>query len=62
MLESKIFRQISAKLFPKTKKQHSCGDVVLGWAVWKRLSSTISEQDFNQTVGEVAYSIYLAVY
>jgi len=24
--------------------------------------STISEQDFNQNVGEVAYSIYLAVY
>ena len=27
----------------------------------KRLSST-SEQGFNQNVGEVAYSIYLAVY
>jgi len=23
---------------------------------------TISEQDFNQNVGEVAYSIYLTVY
>jgi len=28
----------------------------------KRLFSTIREQDFNQNVGEVAYSIYLAVY
>ena len=28
----------------------------------KRLFSTISEQDFNQNVREVAYSIYLAVY
>ena len=28
----------------------------------KTRSSTISEQDFNQNVGEVAYSIYLAVY
>ena len=28
----------------------------------KRLFSTISEQDFSQNVGEVTYSIYLAVY
>ena len=28
----------------------------------KRLFSTISEKDFSQDVGEVAYSIYLAVY
>jgi len=28
----------------------------------KRLFSTVSEQDFNENVGEVAYSIYLAVY
>jgi len=28
----------------------------------KKLFSTISEQDFNQNVGEVAYSINLAVY
>jgi len=27
----------------------------------KRLFSTISEQDFSQNVGEVAYSIYLIV-
>jgi len=28
----------------------------------KRLFSNISEQDFNQNVGEVAYMIYLAAY
>ena len=28
----------------------------------KRLFSTMSEQDFNQNVGEVTYSIYLAAY
>jgi len=28
----------------------------------KRLFSTISEQDFNQNVGEVANSIYLVLY
>jgi len=28
----------------------------------KRLFSTISEQDFNQNIEEVAYSIYLAAY
>jgi len=28
----------------------------------KRLFSTISGQNFNQNAGEVAYSIYLAVY
>jgi len=28
----------------------------------KRLFSTIGEHDFNQNVGEVAYSIYLAVH
>jgi len=33
ILESKIFRQISAKLLPKTKMQHYCGDLVSGWAV-----------------------------
>jgi len=32
MLESEIFRQISAKLLPKTKMQHYCGDLNLGWA------------------------------
>jgi len=28
----------------------------------KILFSTISEQDFNQNVGEAAYSIYLGAY
>jgi len=62
VLESYIFRQTSAKLLPKTKKQHYCGDLVLEWEFSKRLLSTINEQDFNQNVGEVACSIYLSVY
>jgi len=62
-LKSKIFRQISAKLLPKTKMQLYCGELVLGWEVLTiSETSTISEQDFNQNVGEVAHSIYLAVY
>ena len=44
--------------FAEDKNQHYCGDLVLGWGVAKRLFSAISEQDFNQNVGEVAYSIY----
>jgi len=36
MLESSIFRKISEKLLPKTKKQHYCGDIVLGWAVLQK--------------------------
>jgi len=36
MLESKILRQISAKLLSKTKRQHSCEDLVLGWAVLQK--------------------------
>ena len=62
MLESEIFRQISEKLFAKDKKQHYCGDLVLGWEFSKRLFSTISDQDFNQNVGEVAYSICSVAY
>jgi len=61
ILESSIFRQISAKLFAEDKKRHYCGDLVLGWGVYQRLFSTISEQDFNQN-DEVAYSIYITVY
>jgi len=26
--------QTSAKLLPKTKVQHYCGDLILGWAVF----------------------------
>jgi len=33
MLESQIFKQISAKLLLKIKKQHYCGDFVLGTIV-----------------------------
>jgi len=39
-----------------------CGSQLWLYKNSKRLFSTISEQDFNQNVGEVAYSIYLAVY
>jgi len=48
--------------FAEDKRQRYCGDLVLGGEFSTRLFSTISEQDFNQNVGEVAYSIYLAVY
>jgi len=52
-----------AKLLPKTKSS----TVVETFEFWdgefcKRLFSTISEQDFSQNVGQVAYSIDLAVY
>jgi len=40
MLESQIYRQIFAKLLPKTKIQHYCGDLVLGWVV-------LQQTDFN---------------
>jgi len=62
MLESEIFRQISAKLLPKTKSSTIVETYFWDGKFSKRLFSTVSEQDFNQNVGEVAYSIYLAVY
>ena len=64
MLESRIFRQISVKLFPKTKKQNHCRDLVLEWAVLQKnvFICSINEERFTQHVGEVASSIYLAVY
>jgi len=34
----------------------------LRWAILQKNVFNHSEQDFNQNVGEVAYSIYLAVY
>jgi len=49
MLESYIFRQISTKLLPKIKS-----------SIDKRLSSTISKQDFNQKVGQIF--AYLGLY
>jgi len=36
MFENEIFRQISAKLLPKTKKQQYCGDLFLGWGVQQK--------------------------
>jgi len=55
MLESKIFRQISAKLSPKTKKNSTIVETLFwDWQFCKRLSSNISEQDCTQNVGEVA--------
>jgi len=62
MLESKIVRQISAKLSPKTTSSTIVETLFCHGQFFKRLSSITSEQDFNQNVGEVAYSIYLAVY
>jgi len=35
ILESYIFRQISAK-FVEEKKQHYCGDLVFAWAVLQK--------------------------
>jgi len=34
----------------------------LGWVVQQKTVFNHCEQDFNQNVGEVAYSIYLAVH
>jgi len=34
----------------------------LRWAVLQKTVFNHCEQDFNQNVGEVAYSIYLAAY
>jgi len=62
MLERCIFRQISANLLPKTKSSTIVETKFWDGEFSKRLFSTFSEQDFNQNIGEVAYSIYLAVY
>ena len=62
MLESYIFRHISPNLLPKTKISTILETQFWDGELSKRLFSTISEQDFNQNVGEVAYSIYLAIY
>jgi len=47
---------------PKTKKSTIVEIYFRDGHFCKKLSSTISEQDFNQKIGKVAYSIYLAVY
>jgi len=50
------FQANLCQAFAEDKKQHYCGDLVLFWdgEFSKRLFSIISEQDFNQNVGEVA--------
>jgi len=62
MLESYIFKQISAKLLPKTKSSTSVETQFWDGEFSKRMFTTFSEQDFNQNLGEVASSVYLAVY
>jgi len=52
------FQANLCEAFAEDKKQHYSWDVEL----ITRLFSIISEQDFNQNVAEVAYSIYVAVY
>jgi len=48
------FQANLCKVFAQDKKQqHYCGDLVLGWAVLQKTSSTISEQDFIQIVEKV---------
>ena len=44
--------------FAEDKKQHCCGDKFVNGQFCKRLSSTISEQDFNENSGEVFTEIY----
>jgi len=56
------FQATLCEAFGEDKKQHYYGDLVWDGKFSKRLFSTIGEQDFNRDVGEVAYSIYLAVY
>jgi len=50
VLESYIFRQICAKLLPKTKSSTIVETKFWDGEFSKRLFSTISEQDFNQNV------------
>jgi len=52
--DRKLYFQANlCEVFAEDKQQHYCGDLVLGWAVLQRLSSTISKQDFHQTFWEV---------
>jgi len=44
------FKAKLCEAFAEDKQQHYCGDLILGWAVCKRLSATISKQDFNQAL------------
>jgi len=56
------FQAYICEAFAEDKKQHYCEDLVWDVELIKKLFSTISEQDFNQNVGEVAYSIYVSEY
>ena len=56
------FQANICETFAAGQMQHYYGELVLGRGVFTRLFSTIREKDFNQNVGEVAYSIFLAVY
>ena len=42
-------------------KQHYCGDLVLEWAVYQRLSSTINKQDFYQNFRQVLTWLYIVL-
>jgi len=53
VLENYIFRQISAKFLQKTKSSTIVETYFYDGQFCKRLSSTISEQDFNQNIREV---------
>jgi len=53
--------QIIANLSSKTKSSTIVETWFCNEEFSKRLFSTISEQNFNQNIGEIAYSIYLAV-
>jgi len=50
ILQSYIFRQISAKFLPKTKNSSIVETSFKNGQFCKRLSSDISKQDFNQNV------------
>ena len=56
MLESYIFRQISAKFLPKTKSSTIVETLFWDVQFCKRLFSTISKHDFSQNVGLVLTS------
>jgi len=44
------FQANLCEVFSDDKKQHYCGNLLLGWAICKRLFSNISKQDFNQNL------------
>ena len=52
------FQANLCEVFAEDKQQHYCEDLVLGWAVLQKLSSTISEQDFHQKFREVLTQVF----